>query len=151
MKELKINILKNNYTGYVPSDYKITKWAKMSCLNKKKSFVTIKLAKESEVINLNKKYFNKRKACNVLSFPLKSEVIKGEYFLGDIVIRPQIVNKESKNFRMKKDKRWAHLVVHSMLHLQGYTHQSKTNREKMEKKEIELLYKLGYTNPYDAN
>ena len=151
MKNLKINIVKNNYTGYIPSDYKITKWAKVSFFKTKKSFVTIKLAKKSEVVNLNRVYFNKEIACNALSFPIKSEVLKGEYFLGDIVICPPIVNKESRTFNIKKDMRWAHLLVHSMLHLQGYTHESKKNREIMEKKETELMTNLGYTNPYDAN
>ena len=151
MKKLKINIIKNDYTGYIPSDYKLHKWAAMSFVKTKKSFVTIKFAKKPEVVNLNRKYFNKNAPCNVLSFPMESEVLNGKYFLGDIVICPPIVNKESEMFNIKKDMRWAHMVVHSMLHLQGYTHESKKNRQIMESREIKLMANLGYTNPYNAN
>tara|TARA_B100001750_G_scaffold244918_1_gene263317 strand:- start:1359 stop:1814 length:456 start_codon:yes stop_codon:yes gene_type:complete len=151
VNSLRINIIKNNYSGYTPSNYKIGKWAKMSFANTKKSSVTIKFAKKSEIVNLNSIYFNKKMPCNVLSFPIRSEIIKGEYFLGDIVICPLIVNKESKYFNIEKDMRWAHMVVHSMLHLQGYTHDSKRNRKIMEEKEITLMANLGYTNPYNAN
>ncbi len=151
VSNLKINIIKDMYTGYTPSDYKINKWANISFIKNKRSLVTIKLAKRSEIIKLNKKYFNKEKPCNVLSFPIRSEIMSGEYFLGDIVICPPIVNKESKVFNMKRDMRWAHMVIHSMLHLQGYTHESKKNRESMEMKEIELMTNLGYTNPYYAS
>jgi len=151
VNNLKISIIKDGYAGYIPSDYKISKWANTSFIKNKKSFVTIKLAKRSEIMKLNRKYFKKEKPCNVLSFPIRSEIVKGEYFLGDIIICPPIINKESKEFNIKKDMRWAHMVVHSMLHLQGYTHESKKNREIMEMKEIELMINLGYTDPYNAN
>ena len=56
---LKIKVVRDNYNGYVPSNYKIFKWAKKSFLKNKKSIVTIKLAKKKEIAELNKTYLKK--------------------------------------------------------------------------------------------
>ena len=58
-----------------------------------------------------------------------------------------IISNQSEN----KENRWAHMIIHSMLHLQGYTHFTKKNRLFMEKKEIKLMRSLGYSNPYYEN
>ena len=122
---LTIKIIKDNIDIYMPSNYKIKKWAKLAFKNNRESTVTIKLSKLNEIMKLNKKYFNKNKACNVLSFPNNTFMKTGEYILGDIIICPNIVNKESAMYNKDIDSRWAHMVIHSMLHIQGYRHKLK--------------------------
>ena len=136
--------------GY-PSIYKIRKWAREAYLGKNKNSVNIKLASLNEMKSLNKKYFNKRRPCNVLSFPDVLTQLNHSYFLGDIIICGEVVNKESKKFNIDSDKRWAHMVVHSMLHLQGYDHMQKRNKDIMERKEIYLMSQIGFSNPYYEN
>mgnify|MGYP001388796397 CR=1 FL=1 len=151
MNNLKIKILRNNYEGYTPSDYKINRWAKHSLINRMNSFVVINFFDKKNIEVLNMKFLKKPYPCNILTFPMKTKLISGEHMLGDIIICPSVVNQESKKFNFKKDARWAHMIIHSMLHLQGYSHSSKKNRIIMEKKEILLMKKLGYKNPYYAN
>ena len=43
---------------------------------------------------------------------------------------------------------WAHMVVHGVLHLQGYDHIDPEEQDEMEALEIEILAELGYSNPY---
>jgi probable rRNA maturation factor len=47
------------------------------------------------------------------------------------------------------DAHWAHMVVHGMLHLQGFDHQNDIDTAQMEALEIKILDTLGYTNPYN--
>ena len=148
---LKIKVVRDNYNGYVPSNYKIFKWAKKSFLKNKKSIVTIKLAKKKEIAELNKTYLKKLGECNVLSFPINLQIDSGETILGDIIVCPAIINKESNLYSINKENRWAHMIIHSMLHLQGYTHQISEKRVIMEEKEMILMDTLGYQNPYYAN
>ena len=150
-KLLTIKIIKDNIDLYMPSNYKIKKWANMAFKNTQESTVTFKLSKSNEIMKLNKKYFNKNKACNVLSFPNNSFLETGEYILGDIIICPNIVNKESAMYNKDIDSRWAHMVIHSMLHVQGYKHKLRKDKFLMEKKERELMKYLGYPDPYYAN
>ena len=150
-KLLTIKIIKDNIDLYMPSNYKIKKWANMAFKNTQESTVTFKLSKSNEIMKLNKKYFNKNKACNVLSFPNNSFLETGEYILGDIIICPNIVNKESAMYNKDIDSRWAHMVIHSMLHIQGYKLKLRKDKFLMEKKERELMKYLGYPDPYYAN
>ena len=70
--------------------------------------------------------------------------------LGDLVICAPLVAAEALQQGKPEDAHWAHLVVHGMLHLQGYDHQSEQQATRMETLEIEILDTLDYTNPYNA-
>ena len=148
---LSIKIIKDKIDVYIPSDYKIKKWSKLAFKNTHKSIVTIKLAHSKEIMKLNKQYFNKNKSCNVLSFPNNSQLDSRVHILGDIIVCPDVVKNESDLYNKDIDSRWAHMIIHSMLHLQGYTHDLSKHRVIMENKEKELMNILGYSDPYYAN
>ena len=147
-KSLSVKFIDYEAENGYPSEYKIRKWARRAYLGQNKNSVNIKLASVNEMKSLNKKYFNKTKPCNVLSFPDLLTSFKHVDFLGDIIICGEVVIGESKKFNVDPDKRWAHMIVHSMLHLQGYDHHNKENQTNMEKMEIKLLSNMKYNNPY---
>ncbi|MDA7841322.1 rRNA maturation RNase YbeY [Gammaproteobacteria bacterium] len=148
---LTVEIVKDKLLGYMPTNFKINKWAKIAFNKEKNSLVIIRIADKSEIMKLNKIFFKKNKPTNVLSFPNNSHITTGEYILGDIMICPEIINNESGMYGIEKDHRWAHMIIHSMLHLQGYTHDSNKLRIIMEDKEKELMNTLGCPDPYYEN
>ena len=148
---LTVEIVKDKLLGYMPTNFKINKWAKIAFNKEKNSLVIIKIADKSEIMKLNKIFFKKNKPTNVLSFPNNSHIITGEHILGDIMVCPEIINEESDMYSIEKDNRWAHMIIHSMLHLQGYTHDLDKSRVIMEDKEKELMNILGCPDPYYAN
>ena len=46
---------------------------------------------------------------------------------------------------------WAHLVVHGALHLIGYDHEREAEASRMERREIRVLRRLGFANPYRSS
>ena len=148
---LTIRIIKDKIKTYIPSPYKIKKWANLSFNKRKKAVVIIKLASSDEIMKINKQFFNKNNPCNVLSFPNNSYSESGSYILGDIIICPDVVKSESILYNKDIDSRWAHMIIHAMLHIQGYTHNFKKDQNYMEKKEREIMNFLGYSDPYYAN
>ncbi|MBT5643671.1 MAG: rRNA maturation RNase YbeY [Gammaproteobacteria bacterium] len=148
---LTIEIIRDKLSDFVPLNSKIKEWALMAFKKDRDSLVIIKIAHKDEIVKLNKLFFNKDKPTNILSFPNNSHVKSGEFVLGDIIICPEIVNKESDIYNISKENRWAHMIIHSMLHLQGYTHDLSKHRVIMENKEKELMNILGYSDPYYAN
>ena len=148
---LTIEIIRDKLSDFVPLNSKIKEWALMAFKKDRDSLVIIKIAHKDEIVKLNKLFFNKDKPTNILSFPNNSHVKSGEFVLGDIIICPEIVNKESDIYNISKENRWAHMIIHSMLHLQGYTHDLSKHRVIMENKEKELMNILGYSDTYYAN
>lgn len=106
--------------------------------------VSINLVDDKQIHKLNKKYRGIDKPTNVLSFELCDNIL-----LGDIFISLDTVIKEAQNADISVVEHTAHLVVHGMLHLQGYDHLNDAEAMVMEKREIQILKKLGYKNPYD--
>ena len=98
---------------------------------------------------LNFKYRQIDKPTNVLSFP--AEVIPQIEinFLGDVVICAPVVIEEAKCQEKHVDDHWAHLLIHGLLHLQGYDHINEKDAEEMESLELELLNFLNISNPYE--
>ncbi len=109
---------------------------------------TIRIVDESESRTLNRQFRDRDSATNVLAFPADSELLDYDC-LGDLVICAPLVVTEAMAQGKSQDAHWAHLVIHGMLHLQGYDHQTEAQAAGMEALEVEILDTLGYTNPYN--
>ncbi|MGQ3887616.1 rRNA maturation RNase YbeY [Legionella sp. CNM-1927-20] len=112
--------------------------------------LTLRFVEISEITALNKTYRKKDKPTNVLAFPsnLPNEIQLEYPFLGDIVICPEVLKKESKEQGIALEAHWAHIVIHGVLHLLGYDHIEEQDARTMQAMEIKLLVTLGYANPY---
>ena len=109
----------------------------------KDSEVSITLVDDKQIHRINKQYRGIDKPTNVLSFELGDDIL-----LGDIFISLDTVVREAKAAHISVEEHIAHMVVHGMLHLQGYDHIKDKDAKIMEDKEVKILKKLGYKNPY---
>ena len=107
------------------------------------SEVSITLVDDKQIHKLNKQYRGIDKPTNVLSFELGDDVL-----LGDIFISLDTVMREAKDAGISVEEHTAHMIVHGVLHLQGFDHITEAEAKIMETKEIQILKKLGYKNPY---
>ena len=114
--------------------------------------ISIKLVTLEEACRLNLHHRNKKYAPNVLSFPANLPDHAASVFfsipIGDIVACPEIVQREADEQKKLIHAHWAHLMIHSTLHLKGHHHKTPKEAENMEKQEIKILKKLGFPNPY---
>ena len=110
--------------------------------------ISIVLADDNFVQNLNKTYRGKNKPTNVLSFPQDPEPGAGEINLGDVILAYQTVKKEAQSQGKSFMDHTSHLLVHGILHLLGHDHEKDEEAEEMESLETLILEKIGIKNPY---
>jgi probable rRNA maturation factor len=111
--------------------------------------VTIVLADDALVRTLNAAYRSQDKPTNVLSFPLQAHPGTGSHaLLGDVVLALETVTREAAEQGTPLLHHLQHLVVHGILHLLGFQHETDAEAEDMEAIEIEILAKLGVADPY---
>lgn len=140
----------------VPEPGMLQTWAAASYLKKTPAVASILVASTKEIQQLNKQYRDKDKATNVLSFSmdsaleLPSDLSSDVAFslLGDIALCATVIKKEATLQNKPEKAHWAHMVVHGMLHLQGYDHVNDNDAVTMEKLETSILNQLGFDNPY---
>ncbi len=111
--------------------------------------VVIRIVDAEESAELNLAYRHKQGPTNVLSFPFETPPGVPVSILGDIVICASLVEQEAKEQNKSLNAHWAHLVVHGMLHLQGYDHIEEDDATIMERQEIAILKTLGFSDPYE--
>jgi probable rRNA maturation factor len=106
--------------------------------------VTLRIVGAREGRTLNRRYRGRDRATNVLTFVYDDDVS----LTGDIVLCAPVIAKEARAQRKTLRAHYAHLVIHGMLHLQGYDHERDDDAARMEAREVALLRALGYEDPY---
>ena len=132
----------------VPESSLLQAWATASYLKKSPAVASILVTTPKEIQQLNKQYRDKDEATNVLSFPMDSPEEIEPHILGDIVLCAAVIKREAALQDKSEHAHWAHMVIHGMLHLQGYDHVKDDEAEAMEKLEATILNQLGFDNPY---
>lgn len=114
--------------------------------------LTIRIVTPEEMIHLNHTYRKQNKTTNVLAFPSSlPDTIQLEYpLLGDIIICPEVLAEESKQFNKPLQEHWSLIIIHGVLHLLGYDHIEEADAFIMQGIEVKLLAELGYGNPYET-
>jgi len=97
---------------------------------------------------LNALYRRKDRATNVLSFDGAGAMPDGRHFLGELLICAPVVAQEARAQGKSAEAHWAHMTVHGVLHLLGFDHQGDREARKMAAVEIQILDRLGFSNPY---
>lgn len=133
-----------------PSSHDIRRWALAALQDDAE--ITVRLVGAVEGRELNRDFRGKDYATNVLTFVYgEGEALPNEateVLVGDLVLCVPVVLREAAEQGKAAEAHFAHLVVHGMLHLQGYDHEEPGEAEEMEALETQVLARLGYPDPY---
>lgn len=133
------------------------RWASACWLDENDAGVVIRMVGEAEIQNMNSRFRGKDSPTNVLSFhyenmPMYAEDENTESdldYLGDLIMCLPVIEREAAEQGKSSRQHWAHMVVHGMLHLQGFDHIKEIEADIMEAREIEILRQLGFPDPYE--
>lgn len=126
----------------LPTRPQLRRWVRAALSHD--AHVTLRIVDEAEGRELNKAYRGKDYATNVLTFVYD----EGTPLQGDIALCAPVVEREATAQHKTLAAHYAHMVIHGILHLQGYDHENKAEAAQMEGLETALMTKLGYPDPY---
>jgi probable rRNA maturation factor len=109
--------------------------------------LTIRFVDAEEGRTLNRDYRGKDYATNVLTFAY-TEDANAPVTEADIILCTDVLEREAAEQGLEISAHAAHLVVHGVLHAQGYDHEDDVEAAEMEALETEILGTLGIANPY---
>jgi probable rRNA maturation factor len=110
--------------------------------------LSVRIVGEARSRALNLRYRHKDRPTNVLSFEGAGLMPDGRNFLGELVICAPVVAREARSQGKTPPAHWAHMTVHGVLHLLGFDHEHAAEAAKMAAREIQILDRLGFSNPY---
>ncbi len=109
--------------------------------------ITVRIVGEDEGRALNRDYRQKDYATNVLTFDYAQEPVVS----ADLVLCAPVVAREAKEQNKSLQAHYAHLLVHGVLHAQGWDHETgEQDAQEMEAYETDILLGLGFADPYAA-
>ncbi|MHB8354064.1 MAG: rRNA maturation RNase YbeY [Burkholderiales bacterium] len=130
-------------TSAQPTARQLRRWAQAALATP--ACLTIRLVDSREGQRMNREFRHKDYPTNVLTFVygLMNDVLEG-----DLVLCAPVVKREAQAQKKPLAHHYAHLVVHGLLHLQGYDHETRRDAARMEAQEIKILERLSIPNPY---
>lgn len=110
--------------------------------------LTLRLVDSQEGQELNREYRNRDYATNVLTFEYGVDPFGTTG--GDIVLCVPVLHREAQEQQKTLLDHAAHLTVHGVLHALGYDHIEADEAQEMEALEVEILKKMGISDPYQS-
>ena len=148
----KINVAYLSNALELPTEATIAHWAQAALEGYERDVeVGVRIVDESEIIELNQRFRKKAEPTNVLSFPFEDPPGTQSDVLGDVVVCAPIVSSQAQMEGKPISAHWAHMVVHGIMHLRGYGHESTEEADAMEHMETRILESLGYPDPYTSS
>ena len=131
----------------IPSETAFRKWLRAGLISSAivRANITLRVVNAAEGKRLNHGFRRKDYATNVLTFPYGSSPLEA-----DIVLCAQVITREAREQGKTLAAHYAHLTVHGVLHAQGFDHENTRDAGKMEAREVAILGKLGFANPYET-
>jgi probable rRNA maturation factor len=135
--------------NWVPPRQAFTEWASAALGRAAPGReISVLVVGEARSRALNRRYRGHDRSTNVLSFPALTTVAGAAQPLGDLVICPPVLRREARAQHKRLKDHWTHLFVHGLLHLIGYDHEQARDAQRMERREIRILRRMGIANPY---
>jgi probable rRNA maturation factor len=131
-------------TRNVPARALLRKWARAGLEHDAK--ITVRIVGLAEGRALNRNFRGKGHATNVLTFVFRDT----PPFEGDLALCAPVIAREARDQDKSIAAHYAHLVVHGVLHLQGYDHEKDADACIMENRESQIVAGLGYADPYGS-
>ena len=106
------------------------------------SEISILIVDDPQIAELNQQYLNRKGPTNVIAFAMREGEFSdlSPHLLGDVVISMDTAASEAQNAAMSMERRFNELLVHGILHLMGYDHEtSKKDAQIMEEKSRQIL------------
>jgi len=129
----------------LPTPSALRRWVRAATTSD--AAVTLRFVGRREGRSLNARYRGKACATNVLAFVYDA----AKRIEGDLVLCAPVLRQEAREQKKKLADHCAHLVVHGMLHLQGYQHDTDRAARAMEARETAVLAVLGISDPYASS
>lgn len=153
-----IDVINDSASTNIPGAVQLQTWGdavlKHLDASDKPVSLGLRIVDEDESAAINLAYRQKDYATNVLSFgvDIPDEIINSldEVPLGDLVICASVVAREADAQEKSLPAHWAHMLIHGMLHLHGFDHETDAEALAMETLETQILAELGFENPYKA-
>jgi probable rRNA maturation factor len=126
----------------------VERWVRAALLGPAELAVRFVDAAEGQA--LNRDYRGKDYATNVLTFAYNegAQIDDDEPTQADIVLCTDVLRREAEEQKKTVEEHVAHLVVHGVLHAQGFDHESDEEAEEMEQLERDIMEALAYPDPY---
>jgi probable rRNA maturation factor len=129
----------------------IERWVRAALLGPAE--LAVRFVDAAEGQTLNRDYRGKDYATNVLTFAYNegAEIADDEPTQADIVLCTDVLLREAEEQKKTVEEHTAHLVVHGVLHAQGFDHETDEEAEEMEQLERDIMEALRYPDPYADN
>ncbi|HEY3655587.1 MAG TPA: rRNA maturation RNase YbeY [Steroidobacteraceae bacterium] len=148
-KRLEVDVTYAARRPWVPRRRQFEIWAEAALSGLARfNVLSIRVVGAARSRSLNAHYRRKDAPTNVLSFSGAGLSPDGHHHLGELVICAPVVAREAVLQGKSSESHWAHMTVHGVLHLLGFDHERRAEAAKMAAREIQILDRLGFSNPY---
>ena len=146
---LKFNLLREHKLAHQPTRPQLAKWLRRGLQQRYKMvMLTISIVDQELSRQLNNEYRGIDKATNVISLEYAESREAFNFLSGELILCDEIIQQEAIAQKKEILAHYAHMIIHGVLHLQGYDHQEEDDANLMEQLETNILQTLGFANPY---